>query len=107
VKDLWYHERLLKKAWPPVLGAQADEAHELSDLLGGEHDLAVLAERLGDDPPTEVTDDVLDLIDERRAVLLAQIRALGRRVYAEKPKAFERRIGSYLKTARAPEPVPS
>jgi hypothetical protein len=67
----------------------------------------VLAERLEDDPPTEDTGDVLDLVEERRAVLLAQIRALGRRVYAEKPKAFERRIGGYVKAARAPEPVPS
>jgi CHAD domain-containing protein len=107
VKDLWYHQRLLKPAWPEVLGAQADEAHTLSDLLGDDHDLAVLAERLEDDPPTDDTGAVLELIEERRAVLLAQIRALGRRVYAEKPKAFTRRIAHYVRAARSPEPVPS
>jgi CHAD domain-containing protein len=99
VKDLWYHQRLLKPAWPDVLGAQADAAHELSDLLGDEHDLAVLAERLEDDAFAGDIDAILDLIDERRAELLAQIRALGRRVYAEKPKAFTRRIGRYLRAA--------
>jgi CHAD domain-containing protein len=107
VKDLWYHERLLKNAWPAVLEAQADEAHTLSDLLGDEHDMAVLAERLDDDPPTKHADASLGLIDERRAELLAQIRALGRRVYAEKPKAFARRIGRYVKAARAGDPVPA
>ena len=41
-KDLWYHQRLLAPAWPDVLGAQAEAAHALSELLGDDHDLAVL-----------------------------------------------------------------
>ena len=45
-KDLWYHQRLLAPAWPDVLGAQAEEAHALTELLGDDHDLAVLAARL-------------------------------------------------------------
>ncbi len=39
VKDLWYHVTLLQDAWRPVMSALADEAHELSDRLGDEHDL--------------------------------------------------------------------
>ncbi|MFL5909308.1 MAG: CHAD domain-containing protein [Gaiellaceae bacterium] len=105
VKDLWYQERLLRPAWPAVLGAQADEAHALADLLGDDHDLAVLAERLGEDPPTAATGAVIELIDERRHELLAQVRALGRRVYAEKPKAFARRLRRYMRAAEAPEPA--
>jgi CHAD domain-containing protein len=105
VKDLWYHERLLKGAWPAVLGAQAAAAHELSDLLGDEHDLAVLAERLRDDPPTEDAEEFLELIEQRRGELLAQARALGRRVYAEKPKPFARRLKRYLRSAEATDPV--
>ena len=42
VKDLWYHLRLVRNAKKSVLGEAADEAHELSDLLGDHHDLAVL-----------------------------------------------------------------
>ena len=106
VKDLWYHQRLLKPAWPAVLGAQADEAHELSDLLGDEHDLAVLADRLRDDPPTADADEILDLIEQRRDELRAHIGTLGRRVYAEKPKAFSRRIRRYLRSAETADPVP-
>jgi CHAD domain-containing protein len=97
VKDLWYQQRLLRPAWPAVLGAQADEAHVLADLLGDDHDLGVLSERLRDDPATEHTEAVLGLIDERRDELLARIRVLGRRVYAEKPKAFERRLRTYMR----------
>ena len=44
VKDLWYHCLLLQDAWKPVMSALADEAHELSDRLGDDHDLAVLLE---------------------------------------------------------------
>ena len=33
---------LLEAAWPPVMDTLADEAHELSDRLGDDHDLAVL-----------------------------------------------------------------
>jgi CHAD domain-containing protein len=106
VKDLWYQERLLKPAWPAVLGAQADEAHALSDLLGDDHDLAALAERLREEP-SEGSDAILELIDKRRAELLARIRALGRRVYAEKPKPFARRLRSYLRSAEAVDPVPA
>jgi CHAD domain-containing protein len=105
VKDLWYHQRLLKPAWPEVVGAQADEAHELSDLLGAEHDLAVLAERLEAEPPIEGAGPVLELIEERRAELLAQIRALGRRVYAEKPKRFADRMSRYVRTPAARDPA--
>jgi CHAD domain-containing protein len=100
VKDLWYQQRLLKPAWPAVVGAQADEAHALADLLGDDHDLAVLADRLSAERPMEDVDDFLELIDERRAELLTRIRALGQRVYAEKPKQFARRLGRYLRTAK-------
>ena len=66
----------------------------------------MLAERLRDDPPAEDTDAVLDLVDQRRDELLAQIRALGRRVYAEKPKPFARRLERYFRSAEALDPVP-
>jgi CHAD domain-containing protein len=99
VKDLWYHERLLQEAWPVVLTAEAAEAEALSKLLGDDHDLAVLAERLDADGDPQ---QLRGLIDRRRAELLVAVRALGRRVYAEKPKAFARRLSRYLDAPRAP-----
>ena len=94
VKDLWYQQRLLEATWPGVVKAQAKEAKRLSKLLGSDHDLAVLAEAV-DDPELQV------LIDERRDELLVEARALGRRVYAERPKAFARRVHRYLELAGA------
>jgi CHAD domain-containing protein len=110
VKDLWYQERLLGDAWPGMMKASARESKALSRLLGDDHDLAVLEAVLADEEVTrDVAADVgelLELIAHRRGELLAEIRALGRRVYAEPPKAFRRRMRRYLRLAIS-EPPPA
>jgi CHAD domain-containing protein len=105
VKDLWYQERLLRDVWPPVLKAQAGELSRLGELLGDDHDLAVLRDQLT--APGGVgaglavdLEPVLAVIDARRAELQAEALAIGTRVYAEKPGAFARRHRAYLKAAR-------
>lgn len=104
-KDLWYHQRLLAPAWLAVLHAQAEEAHLLSELLGDDHDLAVLAERLADDaPPLPPAVDaqrpeLRALVAHRSEELRAAATRLGRRVYAEKPKAFSKRLERYVRLA--------
>jgi CHAD domain-containing protein len=99
-KDLWYHQRLLREAWKEPLKAQAAEAHRLADLLGDDHDLAMLAERMADVPETVDAETVRTLIAERRAELQHEALQLGRLVYAEKPKAYGRRLGRYLDAAQ-------
>jgi CHAD domain-containing protein len=102
VKDLWYQQQLLEDSWPKVMKAQAKEAKKLSKLLGEDHDLAVLASLLRKDPElAALSSDLLTVIAERRAVLLKRSRALGRRVYAERPKAFARRSSRYVDLAPA------
>lgn len=98
VKDLWYQQRLVAPAWPAVLGAQADQAHELATLLGDDHDLALLAIALkrGDVPAAADLAPVIDLVAARRAELRERALRLGARVYAEPSKAFERRLRAYL-----------
>ena len=97
VKDLWYQQRLLEETWPGVMKAQAKEAKKLSKLLGEDHDLAVLAETLRTDPElARFADEFEPVIAKRRKKLLKRSRKLGRRVYAEKPKAFARRFGRYV-----------
>ena len=90
VKYLWYHHTLLRSAWPPVMEVAGDEAHALSDRLGDDHDLAVLAawvdENGGAGPEFHAA------VDRRRSELQAEAFALGVRVYAEKPKAFVKRM---------------
>ena len=100
VKDLWYQQRLLEETWPGVMKAQAKEAKKLSKLLGEDHDLAVLSATLRSDPElTRFADEFEPVIAKRRKKLLKRSRRLGRRVYAEKPKAFAKRFSRYLEVA--------
>ncbi len=94
-KDLWYQLRIVRDAWPALLGETVDQADELADLLGDHHDLAVLAADLrtradlGDHAAFEAA------IEQRQAALLDAALEIGRRLYAEKPKAFRRRLERY------------
>jgi CYTH domain-containing protein/CHAD domain-containing protein len=101
-KDLWYQLRLLRDTWPAVLDATADEVHEFTDLLGDHHDLAVLAEDLSDRAEVDAAPRTAlhELIEVAQAILLADARRIGERVYAEKPKAFERRLRAYWRAWR-------
>jgi CYTH domain-containing protein/CHAD domain-containing protein len=95
VKDLWYQLRLVRKAWPQLLDETADRAHELADLLGDHHDLAVLAEDLADRGDLVRRDELAALIERRQGELLESALDLGARLFAEKPKAFNARVEAY------------
>jgi CHAD domain-containing protein len=97
VKDLRYQQQLIRPAWPDVLSAQAKAAKELAELLGDDHDLAVLAQRAREGQDTRF-DAVLELAGRRRGELQDEAFRLGRRVYAEAPKRFGARIGRYLRS---------
>jgi CYTH domain-containing protein/CHAD domain-containing protein len=103
-KDLWYQVRLLRDAWPPVLEATAEEIHEFTDFLGDHHDLAVLTEDLADREEVDAAHRpiLMALIEARQASLLADALSAGERIYAEKPKAFERRLRAYWRAWRRP-----
>lgn len=87
VKDLWYQARLLEPGDPDVVGPLVTQLDELSDLLGDDHDLAVLAERLEPDAGA-----VLEVVRARQAVLRAQALQLGRQLYEPEPSQLARRL---------------
>jgi CHAD domain-containing protein len=105
VKDLWYHVTLLQDVWKPVMSSLADEAHELSDRLGDEHDLTVLLEWAhghasdldGSDPVLRGFDVILD---SRRRELQEQAFEYGARLYADKPSVFVARLEGWWEAAR-------
>ena len=103
VKDLWYDLRLLRGTWPQVLGQLADQAHELSDLLGDHHDLTVLSEDL--DGRSEIDGDdataTQALIERRQEELLEAAVPIGERLYAEPPKMFVERMRAYWRARNA------
>jgi CYTH domain-containing protein/CHAD domain-containing protein len=100
-KDLWYQLRIVREAWPELLGVTVDQLHELADLLGDHHDLALLAADLRSHADVIGDRDEFEAaIEARQEQLLNAAAALGRRLYAEKPKAFERRIKRYWRAWR-------
>jgi CHAD domain-containing protein len=95
-KDLWYATQILRNAAPSRLRKLRRGAHELSDLLGEDHDLALLR-TTALRHRREFADmaglaALLGVIDRRRAQL--ERRALDRadRLYATKPKALVRSV---------------
>ncbi len=103
-KDLWYQLRIVKCAWPEPLGATADEVHELGDLLGDHHDLQVLADdartRGGLFMGKDEAEQLAQLAARRQEELLEEALKIGERVYAEKPKRFEKRLRRYWRAWR-------
>jgi CHAD domain-containing protein len=81
------------------LGGLVQKTRELVELLGDDHDLAVLSERAmaaREDFPSATTHRAfIALIERRRAKLQEKALRLGRRVYQEPPAAFTARLGRY------------
>lgn len=99
VKYHWYHLRLLRELWPAPMKPLAAEAKRLADLLGDDHDLAVLREMLARDGDTlgcaAEIDTVLALGKRRQDQLRTESKPLGRRLFAEKQGNFGRRMERY------------
>jgi CHAD domain-containing protein len=91
VKDLWYHCSILQNTWKPVMSSLADEAHELSDRLGDDHDLAVL-QSWAQEHVAEHAGTLEELVQRRRAELQAEAFAYGARLYVDKPRVFAARV---------------
>lgn len=103
-KYLRYHVDMLQKVWPNVMEELEETLHDLTDVLGDDHDLAVLRQLLVDQPDLceeETQQLILGLIDQRRAELQKVAWPLGQRIYAEKPKAFVKRMATYWDAATA------
>jgi len=83
-KDVWYCGQILRPAAPKRMKRLARSAHELSDLIGEEHDLALLAERVADEQP------LARVIERRREQLLTDALARAQRVYRKKPRKVTR-----------------
>jgi CHAD domain-containing protein len=86
-KDHRYHLELLHELWPAVLGAQEDELHRLTDLLGEDHDLAVLRDDLEAEPDAyggpQAVAVVTAVLEPARARRRHGAVQLGRRCVAE------------------------
>jgi CHAD domain-containing protein len=102
------HMALLSKPWPPLFEAHVEAARELSQILGDDHDLAVLRQRISALPADMLS---ADDIKEIEGLIAAQQRSLrlaakprGDIVFAERPKAHGRRIAAIWAGAKTEPP---
>jgi hypothetical protein len=98
-----YHLELLQELWPRQLKARRSEVKTLGAMLGDDHDLAVLRAVVESESASfgdESAGMPLDLADRHRDELRAGMRPLGRRVFAERPKALVSRYEAYWRAWR-------
>lgn len=102
-KDLRYQLELLEPLSPEVMRPTATQAETLTDLLGDDHDLAVLRSLLDTELKGTVSGEVAEtlkgLIDSRRADLQYSAMSLSEKLFAESPRHFVERIKTYWKAA--------
>ena len=99
-KDLRYELELLRNICPVVMKRLAGQAHQLTNLLGEDHDLAVMRSVVREVSQQGLcieADALTGVIDQRRRVLQVRASALGERIYKRKTKAFLRRLKRYWK----------
>ncbi len=102
VKYQWYHTQILRDTWPALMEVAEKELDQLGDLLGKDHDLAILSETVrGEFPRAKATSTIRALehrVAERRASYHNECLVLGQRIYAERPTAFVRRLDGYWRS---------
>lgn len=106
---LRHQMEVLTPIWPEVVGGLAFSLERLGDILGEEHDLAVVLRLLAVDPnlcPDPIERSLFAaLAQHRRAELQAAARVLGTRVYAERTSEFVGRLGAYWTSVRFDAPL--
>jgi hypothetical protein len=104
IEDHGDHLRLLAAVWPEEMGGRLDVLEHLGSLLAEADDLSLFAETLSREPRgLDGGGDgkvLLGRIKQRQQALRAMARPLGRRLFAEPPSAFKRRLHQYWKVWR-------
>jgi CHAD domain-containing protein len=95
-KYLWLGLQLLESAWTDDEMELGDKVHNLTRLLGEDHDLAGLRQMLGADPLAHGgrgdLENLFCLIKRRRENLEQQAFVLGRNIYRDTPTVFTKRM---------------
>lgn len=91
-QDRWMHARLLRPLWPTAMSAIGNEAKALVDVLGHEHDLTALADKLGKSASFRYSDDdkraALEAISQQRRKLEAAGREAGSQLFDDKAARY-------------------
>jgi CHAD domain-containing protein len=103
VQHHWRQMQLLAPCWPSELSARAEAARSLSQLLGDDHDLAMLCRLVS--TPTMIFGNAEEIAAffkrcrRRQKALRREGRLKGERLFVERPRFFAERIEAYWMTA--------
>jgi CHAD domain-containing protein len=99
VKYHWHHATLLAPMHTQLMRPHVVLADDLAELLGQDHDYAVLRERLmsveSSKPFRQQRDQALSAIAEQQLKLRREMRSLGAYLHAESPSRLARRWQAY------------
>lgn len=102
----WRQMSLLARAWPDEFAVRVSAARELSQLLGDDHDLAMLigAAAIAADMSAEQKEAAVALCQRQQQVLRATAEFRAKRLFAETPQAFIKRVSAYWRYSRSLDP---
>lgn len=102
----WRQMSLLSKAWPDEFAVRVNAARELSQLLGDDHDLAMLSEAASRSATMsdEQKDAAVAVCRHHQQNLRATAEYRAKRLFAEKPEAFVGRVAAYWRCSRSLDP---
>lgn len=107
-KRLLYQVRIMRPINPLVMGALIDDLDSVAKVFGRSHDLYFLGERLRRDDeqaPARETGELVAVIEASEVELQNRGLDLAERFFAERPRAFGHRLGTWLQqwlSAEAP-----
>lgn len=95
----WRQMRLLEQSWPEMIAARIKAAKALADVLGHDHDLAVLAAFVGKLPTSDLKKSgrraLLTRVCERQQELRTEARAYAGLLIADDPVGFVSKLSAY------------
>jgi CHAD domain-containing protein len=104
-KYLWHQLHALDAIAPHVLSALVERTHHITQLLGDDHDLAMLRERIhaqvADFGGQNMVQALSEAIDRHREELKRQALTAGRQLFAPKPSQFAGQLKDYWKVWRS------
>ncbi|MGF1651376.1 MAG: CHAD domain-containing protein [Hyphomicrobiaceae bacterium] len=88
----WRHCELLQGAWPEMMSARVNAARTLSQMIGEDHDLSVLAARLTEErrsySASRSTDEIIAVCRRGQLDLRRRAYPIATRLYAFKPSSL-------------------
>jgi CHAD domain-containing protein len=94
-KYLWHQVQFLEGVWPAGMETIGDSARRLAELLGDDHDLAMISQAAAADAPVcgaRQVASLLSIVEKLRAELQKDALELGRKLYRSQAETVGRGV---------------